>query len=248
MKNFLLEACVDSTISALAAEAGGAKRVELCSSLLIGGISPSRGLVSEVLKNTNLEVRVLLRPRFGDFLYNDYEISEMIEDTLMYRDMGVAGIVTGVLTKEGELDIPAMKRICSAAVGIDIALHRAFDMTINPFKTLEYAKQLGLKTILTSGQKNTAIEGKELLKELVAKSKDEIEILIGGGIKPDILKELAIYTNASSFHMSGKEVIQSKMKFRRKEVFMGIANVSEYELWRTDKNKIAEAIKILEEI
>lgn len=114
MKNFVLEACVDSVESAIEAEKGGAKRVELCSSLVIGGISPGRGLVKQVKENTDLEVRVLVRPRFGDFCYDDYEIEEMLEDIGMYKSLGVDGIVIGVLKPDGNLNMDAMKKLCEA--------------------------------------------------------------------------------------------------------------------------------------
>lgn len=248
MENFVLEACVDSLKSAIEAELGGAKRIELCSSLIIGGISPGRGLVTQVKKHTNLEVRVLLRPRFGDFCYNDYEIEEMLEDIRMYKDLGVDGIVTGVLVPDGSLNMPVMERICKEAAGMDMALHRAFDMARDPFKTLEDAKRLGIKTVLTSGQKESAIKGKELLKDLVSKGQGKVEILMGGGIKPSIIEELVKYTGSRSIHMSGKKIIDSKMEYRRKEVSMGLAGISEYDITRTDRELIRQAIDILRHI
>ena len=167
---YVLEACVDSVESAIAAQQGGAKRVELCGNLIIGGTSPGKALFQAVRKYTDLEIRVLLRPRFGDFCYDEYEFEIMKEDVQMYRELGADGIVTGILLPDGRLDSVRMGELIREAGNADVALHRAFDVCSDPYETLEGAVDLGIKTILTSGQKNSAWEGRELLRELVRRS------------------------------------------------------------------------------
>lgn len=243
---YCLEVCVDSVRSAIAAEEGGADRIELCKSLVTGGISPGVTLLKQVKQYTGLPVRVLLRPRFGDFCYDSYELEEMKEDIVRYREAGADGIVTGLLTPEGELDLPAMQELIVAAEGLDVALHRAFDMCRDPFETLEQAVSLGCKTILTSGQKASAWEGRELLKKLVQQADGRIEILAGAGISPENIEKLALEIRGSAYHMSGKTTEESRMKFRRNEVSMGLPGLSEYEIQHTDAGKIRQAVLMLE--
>ena len=158
--NYTLEVCVDSTASALAAKRGGADRLELCADLIIGGTTPSPALLRQVKAETGLPVRALLRPRFGDFCYDRYELAQMAECAAELVAAGADGIVTGVLTPAGALDTDALRPIYAAARQaaekahrtVDCTLHRAFDVCCDPFAALEAAKQLGLTTILTSGQ------------------------------------------------------------------------------------------------
>ncbi len=243
---YVLEACVDSVQSAIEAEKGGAQRVELCANLIIGGTSPGASLFRQVRKNTDLQIRVLLRPRFGDFCYDEYEFEMMKEDVAMYRDLGVDGIVTGILKTDGTLDIKRMKELIEIAGDTDVALHRAFDVCRNPQEVLEQAVSLGIKTILTSGQKNSAWEGRDLIKELVTQSAGRIEILAGAGISPEVIEKLIPYTGTASYHMSGKEILDSRMKFRKEGVSMGLPGFSEYEIWQTKVESIRRAVEVLE--
>ena len=163
----VLEVCVDSTASALAAKRGGASRLELCADLIVGGTTPSLALVRQVKAETGLPVRALLRPRFGDFCYDSYELAQMEQLAAELVEAGADGIVTGVLTPEGELDAGAMRPIYAAArraaekAGRPVActLHRAFDVSADPFAALETARSMGLCTILTSGQAASAPGG-----------------------------------------------------------------------------------------
>lgn len=246
--NYILEACVDSVKSAIAAEKGGAQRVELCSNLIIGGTSPGAALFRQVRKHTDLKIRVLLRNRFGDFCYDDYEFEMMKEDVAMYRELGADGIVTGILKPDGNLDADRMYELIEIAGDTDVALHRAFDVCRNPQETLEQAVELGIKTILTSGQKNSAWEGRELIKELVVQSAGRIEILAGAGISPETIEKLVPYTRATSYHMSGKVTMDSRMEFRREGVSMGFPGFSEYEIWQTDAENIRRAVEVLEHV
>lgn len=242
-----LEVCVDSVQSAIEAQKGGADRVELCGNLIIGGTSPGKALFTQVRKYTDLEIRVLLRPRFGDFCYDEYEFAMMKEDTQMYKELGADGLVTGILLPDGTLNMQQMQELIRIAGSMDTALHRAFDVSCDPFVTLEQAISLGMKTILTSGQRNRAWEGRELLKSLVKESDGRIEIMAGAGISPDIIPELVPYTGVTACHMSGKIVKDSRMEFRRDGVSMGFPGFSEYEIWETSADNIREAAKVLQE-
>ena len=242
---YVLEACVDSVQSAIEAEKGGAGRVELCGNLIIGGTTPGSSLFRQVREHTDLEIRVLLRPRFGDFCYDDYEFDMMKEDAAMYRELKTDGIVTGILKPDGTLDTERMEVLSKVAGNMDMALHRAFDVCRDPFEALEQAVALGFKTILTSGQKNSAWEGRNLLKQLVEISNGRVEILHGAGITPEKVEQLILYTGGTSFHLSGKIVKDSRMEFRREGVSMGLQSLSEWEIWETSAENIRKVSEIL---
>ena len=244
MNNYVLECCADSVQSAINAEKGGANRIELCSALVIGGLSPSLCLFDEVMKNCSIKVNVLLRPRFGDFCYDDYEIEIIKNEIKMFRERGANGVVIGVLKPDGTLDMEKMKYLMEEAKGIDVTLHRAFDVAKDPYKTLEQAKELGVNTILTSGQKNSAMEGAELLKDLVSKS-ENVDILIGSGVNAEVIKPLYDITKATSYHMSGKVTLESRMTYRKEGVSMGAAGVSEFEIFETSVEKVKAASELL---
>ena len=248
LKNYILECCVDSVESAIEAQKGGADRVELCSALVIGGLSPSVAMFQKVKEAIDIKVHVLLRPRFGDFCYTDYEHEILKEEVKMFRNLGADGVVIGTLKPDGTLNMEQMKELVEAAGEMSITLHRAFDMCVDPVKTLEDAKALGIHTILTSGQKNTCINGTDLLAKLVEQSNQEIDIMIGGGVDASVIKELHQKTGATSYHMSGKIVVDSDMKYRKEDVNMGFATISEYDIWRTSSKRVADAKAVLNEI
>ena len=152
MNKYTLEICVDSVESAINAQKGGATRLELCSNLIIGGTTPTKSLFEEVRKNVNIPINVLIRPRFGDFLYSKYEIEIIKNEIRMFREMGADGIVVGILTKEGEIDLENMKSFISEAQNIPVTFHRAFDVCKNPIKAFHELKKAGIKAILTSHQ------------------------------------------------------------------------------------------------
>ena len=252
----VLEVCVDSTASALAAKRGGADRLELCADLIVGGTTPSLPLLRQIKAETGLPVRALLRPRFGDFCYDHWELAQMEQSAAELVEAGADGIVTGVLTPEGELDVDALRPIYAAArraaekAGrlVDCTLHRAFDVCRDPFAALEAAKALGLATILTSGQAASAPEGAELLRQLVAQAGDSIEILAGAGVSARNIPALAAQTGARAFHLSGKQVLESRMTFRREGVPMGLPGFSEFEVWQTSEANIRAARQALDSL
>ncbi len=254
--SYTLEVCVDSVASAIAAKAGGADRLELCADLVIGGTTPSLALVRQVKAETGLPVRALLRPRFGDFCYDSYELAQMEQSAAELVTAGADGIVTGVLTPDGALDVDALRPIYAAArhsaeqAGRPVArtLHRAFDVCRDPFAALEDACTLGLSTILTSGQAASAPEGAALLRQLVEAAGDRIEILVGAGVSPANLPALAAETGAHAFHLSGKQVLDSRMTFRREGVPMGLPGFSEFDLWQTSEETIRAARQVLDNL
>ena len=252
----VLEVCVDSTASALAAKRGGADRLELCADLIVGGTTPSLTLVQQVKAETGLPVRALLRPRFGDFCYDSYELAQMEQLAAELVEAGADGIVTGVLTPEGALDAGAMQPIYAAArkaaekAGRPVActLHRAFDVCVNPFAALETARSMGLCTILTSGQAASAPQGAALLRQLTERAGKDVEILAGAVVSAQNIPVLAAQTGVRAFHLSGKQVLQSRMTFRREGVPMGLPGFSEFEVWQTSEANIRAARQALDSL
>lgn len=246
MENYILECCVDSVESAVEAQKGGANRLELCANLIIGGTSPSLALFQKVREKTNIKINVLLRPRFGDFLYSDYEFEVLKEEVKLFRAAGADGVVIGCLRADGTIDREKMAELITLAGDMHITMHRAFDMTVNPYEALEEAKSLGVNTILTSGQRNSALEGKALIKELIEAAGEDMEILIGSGVNAEVIKEFLAESKAWAFHMSGKDTLISEMEYRNEKVSMGLPMMSEYELWRTNHKNVQAVKKILE--
>lgn len=248
MKKYCLEVCTDSVASALEAQKGGADRIELCSNLIIGGVTPGKSLFELVKKYTDLKVRVLLRPRYGDYCYNDYEFEQLKEDVQMYHELGADGVVIGMLRPDGNLDVERMSELVASAGNMDVALHRAFDNCRDPYQALEEAISLGMKTILTGGQEVEAWNGRETLAGLQKKSAGRIEILAGGGIGKDVIQRLFPMTGITSYHMSGKRAVESAMKYRPEGASMGQPGEDEYSIWQTDSERVAAAINVLKEL
>ena len=247
MKNSTLEVCVDTLESAKNAIKGGATRLELCSSLLIGGLSPSPTLYKQIRQVSTIPIHVMVRPRYGDFMYNSSEMEIMLKEIALWQTLKPEGIVAGVLTADGNLDIGKMTALKEAAIGMNFTLHRAFDVTQNGKKTLEEAKALGITGILTSGQRSSAFLGVEMIRWL-KENAGTIQIIPGGGVNSQNILEIYEKTKVTAFHLSGNIIKQSPMKFRRKEVYMGIKGMSEFERWECDPNKIIAVKKVLEDI
>lgn len=240
-----LEVCVDSVESAMNAQEGGADRLEVCSNLIIGGTTPGVSQFKQIREACGIELNVLIRPRFGDFLYTETEFKMIREDILMFRELGADGIVAGCLRADGRLDRKRMEQLRACAGSLNFTLHRAFDVCRDPYETLEEAVGLGIDTILTSGQASVCTEGIEVLKKLIQQAGERIEILEGGGVNAEVIRRLKEAAGASSFHMSGKQVINSGMSYRKQEVNMGLPGFGEYHILRTDKEAIERARRVL---
>lgn len=246
MKKYVLECSVDSVESALAAARGGADRLELCGTAIVGGVTPSPCLFEEIRARNNICMHVLIRPRFGDFCYTEAEVRIMCREIRMFGRLGAEGVVIGALCPDGNLDMEAMKQMADAAGDMKLVLHRAFDVARDPFEVLDRAAELGITTILTSGQAVDCMTGKELLGRLKAYAGDRIDIMAGAGIQAEVIRILAPETGITTYHMSGKEVLQSSMEYRKEGVPMGLPSFSEFEIWRTSEEKVRRAKEVLD--
>ena len=244
-RKYILECCVDSVESALQAEKGGADRLELCSNLVIGGTTPTLALFRQIREHTDIPVHVLLRPRFGDFLYTDQELCIIAKEIDMFREAGAEGIVIGCLKPDGSLDRDAMSSLIDHSGQMNVTLHRAFDMCVDPFQALELAKLLGIHTVLTSGCQPSCLQGSDLIRQLDIYAEGQITIMAGAGIQENSAKLLKEKTNITAFHMSGKRIRESGMQFRNPSVSMGLPGLGEYEIWETDADAVASVRKVL---
>lgn len=243
---WILEVCVDSVESAVSAARGGATRLELCANLVIGGTSPDEDLFRMVRERVDIPVRVLLRPRFGDFLYSEEEFELLRRQVRRFAALGADGVVIGMLRPDGTLDEARMAELISLAGGCGVTLHRAFDVCRDPLEALDAAGRLGVDTILTSGQQASCAQGSELLRELVARSGGRPQILIGAGVSADVIRTLQPATGADAFHLSAKRTENSRMTFRREGVPMGLPGISEFEVWRCDETAVRAARQTIE--
>ena len=244
----LLEICVDSFASAMAAIQGGADRLELCSALAVGGLTPSSALLRQIKQHSTIPVRCLMRPRGGDFLYTAEEIQQMAEEIRTLKSLGADGFVIGCLTPWGDLDMDAMKPLLDAAEGAGLTLHRCIDVSANPIKTYRDAAALGIDTVLTSGAAGNCLAGKALIAQLLAirDAEQGPEVLIGAGVNARIIAAFRQeYPACEAFHMSGKTEVESGMLFRREGVPMGLPGLDEWHIQQTSRDAVSAARKVL---
>lgn len=241
---YRFEICANSVASCLAAQEGGAHRVELCAGIPEGGTTPSYGMIRSARESISIGLNVIIRPRGGDFLYSEEELREMVYDIRTARNLGADGLVFGCLTPDGDVDMEAMKPLMEAAGDTPVTFHRAFDHSADPFKALEDIISLGCARILTSGCKPTALEGATLLAGLVEKAGDRIIIMPGCGVREDNIAEIARDTGAREFHFSAREPVESGMIFRNPEVVMGTED-DPYGTVRTTARRVAATIASL---
>ena len=247
----LLEVCVDSLTSARNAIAGGADRLELCSALIAGGLTPYVELLEQIRAESNIPIRCLIRPRAGDFLYEAEEIDMMAKQIPALNAAGADGFVIGCLTKGGDLDEDATKKLIDAADGAGLTLHRCIDVSRDPFATYRTAGKLGIDTVLTSGAASNCILGLPTIGQLL-ELRDEIdgpEVLIGAGVKAEVIRNIrAWYPFARAFHASCKADVESAMIFRREGVPMGLPGLDEWHIPTTSREAVAAARAALYEI
>lgn len=247
---FLLEVCVDSLASARAAVAGGAGRLELCSALAVGGLTPYPALLRQIRAEfPTLPVRCLMRPRPGDFLYTAEEIDLLCAQIPELCAAGADGFVIGALTREGDLDVPAVQRMQKAAdTGAAFTLHRAIDVSRDPLTVYLTAAALDFDTVLTSGAAACCREGVPVLRQLLAERdrRDGPEVLIGAGINAEVIRLLRKQLpGARAFHMSGKVEVESRMQFRRTGVPMGLPGLDEWHIQQTSADAVRQARQAL---
>lgn len=221
MLDIPIEICLESCEDAIAAEKGGAQRVELCDNLIEGGTTPSAGMIAQTRKNISIGMQVIIRPRGGDFCYSDIEFEAMKYDIELCKQLGVDGVVIGLLTAEGDIDIERTRQLVDLARPMNVTFHRAFDMCKDPFLALEQLIKLGVNRILTSGQEPTVFEGLELICELIKKAGDRIIIMPGCGITLRNARRIADISGCREMHVVANTTVDSAMKYRNGNCFMG---------------------------
>jgi copper homeostasis protein len=199
-RKYLLEISVDGVEKALAAERGGADRIELCANLSVGGLTPSRELLRRVREKVYIPVYSMIRPRAGDFVYSDAEFAEMERSIAVARECGMDGVVTGVLRKSSKINVSRTRRLVDLARPLPVTFHRAFDECSDLRKALDAVMQTGAARILTSAGAKTALQGADKLAELVAAARDRILILPGAGITASNIAKVIEQTGAIEFH------------------------------------------------
>lgn len=241
----LFEVCVDSYASCLAAKEGGGDRLELCANLVIGGTTPSEHLFTQV-RELGIPANILIRPRFGDFLYDQREFEQMAGEIARFRDLGANGVVIGALTRDGDLDTVHLRQLMKAAGSMEVTLHRAFDMARDLKTSLEQAIDLGFTTILTSGGKASAPKGSVVLAELNDQAAGQIRLMAGAGVNVGNIPGLYAQTGITAFHGSCRTgSVSSEMVYRNPEVNMGLPGFSEYEIMRTDPKEVARCVRVV---
>jgi copper homeostasis protein len=229
------EVCVESAESCAFAEEAGADRVELCSALLEGGLTPSVGLVRLARRLApKIGIMAMVRPRGGDFCYSDTEFEVMAEDIRAVLEAGADGAVLGLLKPDGTVDEERTRRLVELAAPKPVTFHRAFDMAVDPFGALEAIIRTGCTRVLSSGQEATALEGASLLAEIVRRAGDRLTVMVGGGVREHNISQLVETTGADEYHFTAFETLESRMAFRNPRISMGsAARPPEYSLKQT---------------
>ena len=238
--SLLLEICANSVQSALAAQVGGAGRIELCQNLEQGGITPSYGLIRQVRALLHIPVFVLIRPRPGDFVYDANEFAIMQADIAACQELGCNGVVFGILTPAGRVDQARCQALIALAHPLASTFHRAFDDCPNQAQALEELISLGVQRVLSSGGQATAVAGQAQLAVLVQQAAGRISIMPGAGIAPTNLMALANRTGATEFHASAKRLLSPIPAHRLSEF--------QADRWETDAAIVAELRRALEAV
>jgi copper homeostasis protein len=247
MSHVLLEACVDSVESAIAAQEGGASRVELCADLLEGGCTPSAGTIQLARKLLSIRLHVIIRPRGGDFCYSDAEFESMKLDIALCKQLDVDGVVIGLLQPDGTVDRERTQALIALARPLSVTFHRAFDVTRDPHEALETLIGLGVDRVLTSGQEVSALEGLDLLTDLVRLAGERVTIMPGGGITERNVAKIIAASGVREIHVYSAGTLEGRMAYRNTHVFMGgELRPPEYTLSRTTQGSIRSLIRILE--
>jgi len=228
-EHVLIEVCVDSAASAVAAERGGAQRVELCNDLLEGGVTPSLGLMEVVRSGISIGLHAIIRPRAGDFCYRDEEFDIMCRDVEAAKAAGADGVVLGILDPAGHVDIHRTRQLIDLARPLSITFHRAFDMSADLLRALEDVCATGADRLLTSGGEQTCSQGVGTIAQLVRLGRDRIKILAGGGIGLDNAAQIIERTGVKEIHVGLGSPVASPMLYRNPRVSLGKALGREYD-------------------
>lgn len=239
----LIEICVEGIDGLVAAQKAGADRAELCASLLEGGLTPSLGVVRQALAIATIPFHVIVRPRGGDFLYSKLEFESMREDVRALRDLGAAGVVVGCLTPDGGIDEPRMAELVRDAEPLAVTCHRAFDMTADFRAALETLIRCGVGRVLTSGQRDTALEGIDILRQSVEAARGRIKIMACGALDETNIAAVLRESGADELHFAAPRTVPSGMTFRNPHVGMGGTEIErEYQLTLTDEEAVRRII------
>ncbi|MGE3310776.1 MAG: copper homeostasis protein CutC [Limisphaerales bacterium] len=235
----LLEICIDSVESALAAQEGGADRVELCTALFEGGLTPSAGLLETVRERIRIGLAAMIRPRGGDFCYSADEFAVMERDVVEAKRLGADVIVFGILNPDGTVDRARNARLVELARPLPVTFHRAFDMARDPYEALDAVLELGVERLLTSGQEKSAVEGMDLIADLVTRAGERLVVMPGGGVTERNLQKILARTGAREIHGSASGGRDSRMTFRNTRVFMGgQMGPPEYSIKQADTGRV----------
>jgi copper homeostasis protein len=246
---FKLEICVDNVESAIDAQNAGADRIELCSDLPEGGTTPGPGTIISARKNLNIGLHVIIRPRGGDFLYSGIDFDIMRRDIEICGEYGVDGVVLGILLPDGSIDTDRTAMLIELARPMTVTFHRAFDMCKDPFRGLKDIIGCGADRLLTSGHKDKAEDGIELIKSLREIADNKIIIMPGSGINDLNISKIASGTGAREFHLTGRKTINSDMIYHKQDISMGgLPGVPEFTRKVADKDMIRSIINNLKMI
>lgn len=244
----VLEICVESAESAIASEKGGAQRVELCSSLGKGGITPSAGLIRSVRSSVAIELFVMIRPRGGDFFYTDLEFNTMQYDIGQAKALGTDGVVLGLLQPDGQVDVERTRQLVELAHPMGVTFHRAFDMAADLEAALAQIIATGAKRILTSGGSQTTAEGADRIARLVQAAEGRIRIMVGSGIRRENIRSIALRTGATEFHCSLRTRIDSPVTFRNHLVKLSKIAEDEFARFVVLERNVREVRQALDEM
>lgn len=245
----LIEVCASTMQSAINAQSGGAKRIELCDNLYQGGTTPGPGTLELAREMLTIGINVLIRPRGGDFLYSEIEFETIKRDILFCKKIGCDGVVIGFLNADGTINIRQTVEAIELARPMSITFHRAFDMTVEPFTALDQLIEMGIDRLLTAGQKNKAPDGAGLIAELVIRAGKNLIVMPGSGINENNIAWMQKTTGAKEFHLTGQKPVASLMQFRKEGIFLGgIPQIPEYEIAETDVERIRNVVEIIDQI
>lgn len=235
----LVEVCVDSAASAVAAQRGGASRVELCSSLSEGGITPSAGLMEITRAAISIPIQVMIRPRAGDFCYDEDEFRVMRNDIELAKKIGADGIVVGILDQDGSIDVRRTRQLVDLSRPLAVTFHRGFDMTLDLLRALEDVCQTGADRILTSGGEQTAAEGSTAIGQLVQRAAGRIVIMAGSGINAENAPSLVERTGVKEIHVGLRSAVPSPMQHRNPRITLGRVEGREYQRFAVLEQNVA---------
>jgi copper homeostasis protein len=245
----VLEICIDSVESAIAAQQGGANRVELCDNLLEGGTTPSAGTIALARRHIGIDLNVIIRPRGGDFCYSDVEFEVMKYDIEQAKPLGANGIVIGLLNPDGTVDVARTAELIELARPLSVTFHRAFDMLRDPHEALETLISLGIDRVLTTGQESSALEGLDLITELVRQASDRIIIMPGlsGAISERNVRKIITQSEVKEIHTTAGTLLESQMTYRNQRSFMGgELRPPEFSRMVTDPKRVRDFVRAIQ--